>query len=280
MALIEYSNLGERSCGPERRNREDSAERTTVVRRGVAGGRGRVGAPPPRPQRELPQALGERGDDLRQLGERLGRDLGPFWTAARMVVDVAANLPSFRAGDESPADSAVCGEVAGNVDAVAGCGAEPEAELTFTMTDGRSVTLILSDEQCWDLNSRIHSLSKYVWSEYEQEDEESEEESAAVELPDVSEIEAGPDTGHELITVLEQRFGVTEDFMMAHTCGAHLHRRQSFRAADSIISRWVLIYTRVKLGPNGGPPWPPRRETGPDRGTGISDAGVMLARRT
>lgn len=146
MALIEYSNLGERSCGPERRNREDSAERTTVVRRGVAGGRGRVGAPPPRPQRELPQALGERGDDLRQLGERLGRDLGPFWTAARMVVDVAANLPSFRAGDESPADSAVCGEVAGNVDAVAGCGAEPEAELTFTMTDGRSVTLILSDE--------------------------------------------------------------------------------------------------------------------------------------
>lgn len=34
---------------------------------------------------------------------------------------------------------------------------------------------------------------------------------------DVSGIGASPDTGHDLITVLEQRFGVTEDFMMAHT---------------------------------------------------------------
>ncbi len=143
------------------------------------------------------------------------RNKGAFWTAARLVVDMAANLPSFRTGDESPADSVVCGEVAGNVDAIAGCGDGPEAELTFTLTDGRAVTLILTDEQCWDLTSRIHSLGKNVWSEYDLEDDEAGDD--AVEVPDVSEVEAGPDTGHELITVLEQRFGVSQDFMMAHT---------------------------------------------------------------
>ncbi len=147
------------------------------------------------------------------------RDQEAMWTAARLVVDMAANLPSFRAGDESPADSALSGEVAGNVDAIAGSGGGPEAELTFTLTDGRSVTLVVSEEQADDLNSRIHALRKHVWSEYDQDqdhEEEAGDEPVDVEIPDVSEVEAGPDTGHELITVLHQRFGISEDFLLAH----------------------------------------------------------------
>jgi len=159
------------------------------------------------------------------------RDQEAMWTAARLVLEMAANLPSFRTGDESPAESVLFGEVVGNVEAVACPSDEPEAELTFTLTDGRSVTLIVSEEQADDLNSRIYSLREHVWSEYEEEDEEEDEEEEEdenededeadeepvdVEIPDVSEVEAGPDTGHELITVLHQRFGVSEDFLLAH----------------------------------------------------------------
>lgn len=147
------------------------------------------------------------------------RDQEAMWTAARLVVDMAANLPSFRTGDESPADSALSGEVAGNVDAIAGSGGGPEAELTFTLTDGRSVTLVVSEEQADDLNSRIYSLRKHVWSEYDHDyndEDEPDEEPEDVDIPDVSEVEAGPDTGHELITVLHQRFGISEDFLLAH----------------------------------------------------------------
>lgn len=107
--------------------------------------------------------------------------------------------------------------------AIAGSGGGPEAELTFTLTDGRSVTLVVSEEQADDLNSRIYSLRKHVWSEYDhdyddeaEDEDEPDEEPVDVEIPDVSEVEAGPDTGHELITVLHQRFGISEDFLLAH----------------------------------------------------------------
>ncbi|SHG95517.1 hypothetical protein [Streptoalloteichus hindustanus] len=171
------------------------------------------------------------------------RDKEAFWTAAHCVVEMAANLPSLGAGHESPADSALCGEVAGNVEAEPGTGGAPEAELTFTLVNGRTVTLILSDDQAFDLTSRIYSLDKHVWSEQRDEfedDEEGgedgdefedgEEEADAgdaddapgdagvggVEAPDVSDVQAGPDTGHDVVTLLDARFGVTEDHLMAH----------------------------------------------------------------
>lgn len=141
------------------------------------------------------------------------RDKEAFFTAARLVVDMAANLPSFRAGTETHADHVLTGEVAGSVEAMPGSGGLPEAELTFTLTDGRSVTLILTEDQSNDLTSSIHSLSKHVWSERHEEEPAPQIEA---EVPDVSEIDAGPDTAHELMTVLEQRFGVTRDFLLAH----------------------------------------------------------------
>lgn len=154
------------------------------------------------------------------------RDGDAFFTAARLVVDVAANLPSFRMGAQTHADHVLTGEVAGSVDAMPGSGAVPEAELRFTLTDGRSVTLILTEDQSHDLTSSIHSLSKHVWSEQHEDQPEQHEDQhedqrevrpeSAAEVPDVSEVEAGPDTGHELMLVLERRFGVTQDFLLAH----------------------------------------------------------------
>ncbi|USX56092.1 hypothetical protein [Lentzea sp. HUAS12] len=147
------------------------------------------------------------------------RDREAFFTAARLVVDMAANLPSFRMGAQTHADHVLTGEVAGSVDAMPGSGAVPEAELRFTLTDGRSVTLILTEDQSHDLTSSIYSLSKHVWSEQHEEQHEEQREAVperVAEVPDVSEVEAGPDTGHELMLVLEQRFGVTQDFLLAH----------------------------------------------------------------
>jgi hypothetical protein len=141
------------------------------------------------------------------------RDKEAFFTAAGLVVEMAAHLPSFRMGAGSHADHVLTGEVAGTVEAVPGSNGLPEAELTFTLTDGRSVTLILTEDQSHDLTSRISSLTKHVWSEQQEEEDEPE---IDVEIPDVSEVDAGPDTAHELMTVLEQRFGVTRDFMLAH----------------------------------------------------------------
>lgn len=139
-----------------------------------------------------------------------------FFTAARLVVDMAANLPSMRMGRESPADSWVFGEVAGNVEAVPGSNGEPEVELTFTLTEGRTVELVMTEEQTDDLISSIYSISKHVWSEYHVEEDDEDEDVVEPEVPDVSEVDAGPDTGHELMVVLEERFGVTQDFLMAH----------------------------------------------------------------
>ncbi|TDD39866.1 hypothetical protein [Saccharopolyspora elongata] len=156
------------------------------------------------------------------------RDKEAFWTAARCVVEMAANLPSLGAGNESPADSELFEEVAGNVEAEPGTNGTPEAELTFTLVNGRTVTLILSDDQAFDLCSRIYKLDKYVWDEQRDEDEEDEfdeddededdEDTAdeSVEVPDISDVRSGPDTGHDVVTLLEAQFGVTEDHLMAH----------------------------------------------------------------
>ena len=142
------------------------------------------------------------------------RDRESFWTAARCVVDLAANLPSLGAGGESPADPVLFGEVAGHVEAEPGSGGAPEAELTFTLVEGRRVTLVLSDEQAFDLCSRITGLDSHVWSE--QREERDLGETADVEVPDVGEVESGPDTGHDVVVLLEARFGVTADHLMAH----------------------------------------------------------------
>ncbi len=156
------------------------------------------------------------------------RDKDAFFTAARLVVDMAANLPSFRVGDETRAEHLLTGEVAGTVDAMPGASDFPEAELTFTLTDGRSVVLILTEEQADDLTTKIYSLSEHVWSEYHDEDFDEDGDTGenvreaapevvrqVVEVPDVSEVDAGPDTGDDLMKVLEQRFGVTRDFLLA-----------------------------------------------------------------
>jgi len=141
------------------------------------------------------------------------RDREAFWTAAHCVVEIAANLPSLGAGRESPADSVLFDTVAGTVAAEPGSSGEPEAELTFTLLSGRTVTLVLTDDQAYDLTRRIDGLDKHVWSEQRQEPEAS---SAHVEVPDVTEVQAGPDTGHDVVTLLDGRFGITEDHLMAH----------------------------------------------------------------
>ncbi|GAB3708400.1 hypothetical protein GCM10027598_12710 [Amycolatopsis oliviviridis] len=49
------------------------------------------------------------------------------------------------------------------------------------------------------------------------EDEEFEETGSGIDdVPDVEEVLSGPDTGHDLVTVLDERFGVTEDNLLAH----------------------------------------------------------------
>lgn len=142
------------------------------------------------------------------------RDKEAFWTAAYSVVEMAANLPSLGQGQESPAELVVCGDVAGTVEAEPGSAGVPEAELTFTLTDGRSVSLRLSDEQAFDLCRRIERLDDHVWSEEREESEPAPE--TAAEVPDTSEIQPGPDTGHDVVTLLGTRFGVGEDHLMAH----------------------------------------------------------------
>ncbi|KAA2258674.1 hypothetical protein F0L68_22810 [Solihabitans fulvus] len=168
------------------------------------------------------------------------RDKEAFWTAAHCVVEMAANLPSLGAGRESPADFGLSGEVAGTVEAEPGSAGVPEAELTFTLVDGRTVTLTLSDEQAFDLCRRIDKLDSYVWFEQRAENEDDADdaddgdegaddagedgvgvevetvEAAAVEVPDVSAVRSGPDTGHDVVTILDAQFGITEDYLMAH----------------------------------------------------------------
>lgn len=56
---------------------------------------------------------------------------------ATCVLEMAANLLSLGWGNESPADSALSGEVGGTVGAEPGTEGIPEVELTFTLVDGR-----------------------------------------------------------------------------------------------------------------------------------------------
>ncbi|MCS7480773.1 hypothetical protein ACFFQW_23475 [Umezawaea endophytica] len=144
------------------------------------------------------------------------RDKEAFWTAAHCVVEIAANLPSLGAGVESPADSALFDTVAGYVHAEPGSSGEPDAELTFTLLSGRTVTLLLSDEQAFDLSRRIDGLDKHVWSEQRHDEEEESGGDYVVETPDVTEVRSGPDTGHDVVTLLDTLFGVTADHLMAH----------------------------------------------------------------
>jgi hypothetical protein len=183
------------------------------------------------------------------------RDKEAFWTAAHCVVEMAANLPSLGAGLESPADSVLFEDVAGNVDAVPGSTGDPEAELTFTLVSGRTVTLILSDEQAFDLTRRIHSLDKHVWAEergdYEddtddaEEIEEEQEDENDADVPDVGGVRSGPDTGHDVVTLLDARFGVTEDYLMAHVDWSALIVVGD-PAVKSLISRADELHTALR----------------------------------
>ncbi|MGW7535377.1 hypothetical protein [Amycolatopsis sp. NPDC054798] len=144
------------------------------------------------------------------------RDKEAFWTAAHSVAEMAANLPSLGQGHESPAETVLFGDVAGTVEAEPGSAGVPEAELTFTLLDGRSVTLRLTDEQAFDLCRRIERLEDHVWSEEREEAEPAAGPQTVAEVPDASEIQSGPDTGHDVVSLLDTRFGVTEDCLMAH----------------------------------------------------------------
>ncbi|MFI6301572.1 hypothetical protein ACIBCH_06875 [Amycolatopsis thailandensis] len=156
------------------------------------------------------------------------RDKEAFWTAATCVLEMAANLPSLD-WHTSPAPTALAGTVAGMVEAEPGTSGYPEAELTFTLTDGHTVTLFMTDEQAFDLSNAISRLDHHVWSEEREDDEEDEEDEDEEEddefeesdvdidgVPDVEEVVSGPDTGHDLVTLLDDRFGVTEDDLLAH----------------------------------------------------------------
>jgi hypothetical protein len=55
-----------------------------------------------------------------------------------------------------------------------------------------------------------------VWSEQRDDEHATGRATGVVEVPDVDHVESGPDTGHDLITLLESRFGVTADHLMAH----------------------------------------------------------------
>ncbi|GAA2785342.1 hypothetical protein [Saccharopolyspora taberi] len=186
------------------------------------------------------------------------RDKEAFWTAARCVVEMAANLPSLGAGSQSPADTAVVGEVAGEVEAEPGSSGTPEAELTFTLVDGRTVTLILTDDQAFDMMSRIGKLDDYVWAEQrgEFDDEEDDEfgdepdgdevyATDDVEAPDVSEIQSGPDTGYDVTTLLETKFGVTADYLMAHVDWSALIVVGE-PAVSSLIDRGEELYAALQ----------------------------------
>ncbi|WP_116199663.1 hypothetical protein [Amycolatopsis circi] len=142
------------------------------------------------------------------------RDKEAFWTAAHSVVEMAANLPSLGQGHESPAELVLFGDVAGTVEAEPGSAGVPEAELTFTLADGRSVALRMSDEQAFDLCRRIDRLEDHVWSEEREEVEDALPEAAA-EVPDTTEIQSSPDTGHDVVALLGRQFGVGEDHLMA-----------------------------------------------------------------
>ncbi|WP_329793361.1 hypothetical protein V1227_16025 [Lentzea sp. DG1S-22] len=150
-------------------------------------------------------------------GHRQFRGRNDLLAAARLVVDVAANLPSLRMGRETTADPVRAGEVAGNPEAVPGSGDVPEVELTFTLTDGRSITLVMTEEQTDAMSSAIHSVGRHVWSRYHDEEDlgDGGEPAEEAEVPGVSEVDAGPSTGHELMVVLEQRSGVTQDHLPA-----------------------------------------------------------------
>ncbi|MGW4400040.1 hypothetical protein ACWEHA_32530 [Amycolatopsis nivea] len=142
------------------------------------------------------------------------RDKEAFWTTAHSVLEMAANLPSLGQGQESPAELVLFGDVAGTVEAEPGSAGIPEAELTFTLTDGRSVALRLSDEQAFDLCRRIDRLEDHVWSAEREESADSLPETEA-EVPDASGIQSSPDTGHDVIALLGTQFGVGEDHLLA-----------------------------------------------------------------
>lgn len=157
----------------------------------------------------------------RTLSTSRFRDRESFWSGARAVLEMAANLPSLASGRESPAQSVFAAEVAGTVDAEPGCTGVPEAELTFTLVDGRTVTLIMSDEQAFDLCDRINALDSHVWFEQREDDEETAGEPVSapvddVDVPDVTEVRSAPDTGHDVITLLDKQFGVGQAHLMAH----------------------------------------------------------------
>ncbi|GAA1033848.1 MULTISPECIES: hypothetical protein [Amycolatopsis] len=144
------------------------------------------------------------------------RDKEAFWTAAYSVVEMAANLPSLGQGHESPAELVLFGDVAGTVEAEPGSAGVPEAELTFTLADGRSVCLRLSDEQAFDLCRRIDRLEDHVWSEEREDDASEPLPETDAEVPDTSEIQSSPDTGHDVVSLLDTQFGVAEDHLLAH----------------------------------------------------------------
>ncbi|WNV85558.1 hypothetical protein [Umezawaea sp. Da 62-37] len=204
-------------------------------------------------------------------GRKEFRDQDSFWTAARCVVDMAANLPSLGAGTGSPADSELFGEVAGTVEAEPGSGGGPEAELTFTLTSGRTVTLVLSDEQAFDLCSRINALDHHVWSEQRDPEEVIGGDAGVVEVVDVGGVESGPDTGHDVVALLGSRFGVTAEHLMAHVdwsavivvgepaVGSLVERGDELHAA--LRPRWYPVVVE-----RPGEQWVVLRRTGLDHG--------------
>jgi hypothetical protein len=144
-------------------------------------------------------------DDVRETRYATGidtfRDAPGFWIAANLVADTAA------------APLPVTGHIIGDIKVDPG-NAELEADLDFTLDDGREIGLSLIDSQAFDLTSDLYKLDKYVWDE--ERDEVGEEEDDPYEGPDHGAYkEVLPHvTAEETLTLVEtltKRFGADRD---------------------------------------------------------------------
>lgn len=175
------------------------------------------------------------------------RDASAFWIAANLVADTAA------------APLPVAGHVIGGIK-VDPTGGVLEAELDFTLDDGREIFLSLIDRQAYDLMRGLSSLDEYVWEEHRAEEEDEDD---PYEGPDHGAYrEVLPRvTAAETLTLLETltgRFRIDRDAIAVSGGGswivvhgedvvtAILRRQREFD--DAIGAKWRSAVDRDVFG--------------------------------
>lgn len=128
------------------------------------------------------------------------RDAPALWVAANLVADTAA------------APLPVVGHIIGGIE-VDTTGAALEAELDFTIDDGRQIGLSLIDRQAFDLMNDLSKIDEHVWDEERDEDEDADDPYEGPDhgayrevLPRVTAAET-----LALVETLTGRFGVARD---------------------------------------------------------------------